>query len=243
MENESKNFEEFITIYNELDEFMRKELNQDYWVSHSELIRRMAKTNKIFDIYKDELLSFARLRNAIVHNPDKREAHPIAEPHDYIVMKYGKIRDNVLRPTRALDIAVRSKNIYTASFDDKALDVMAAMKEYGYSHIPVVEDGRLLGIFSENTIFSYIVNTGNLSLEKDVKVRQFSEFIPIDKHQSETFAFVSRDALALEVEEMFAKKLRKGKRLAVVFITETGDPREKVLGLVTVWDIAGYREE
>ena len=85
MNDKKTNFGEFITIYNELDEFMRKELNQDYWVSHSDLIRQLAKKNKVVKIYMDELLSFARLRNAIVHNPDKRHAHPIADPHDYIV--------------------------------------------------------------------------------------------------------------------------------------------------------------
>ena len=71
MENNRTNFSEFITIYNEIDEYMRRELNQDKWISHSELIRRMARTNKVFKAYMDDLLSYARLRNAIVHNPEK----------------------------------------------------------------------------------------------------------------------------------------------------------------------------
>ena len=69
---------------------MRRELNQDKWISHSELIRRMARTNKVFKAYMDDLLSYARLRNAIVHNPEKRNAHPIADPHDYVIEKYKK---------------------------------------------------------------------------------------------------------------------------------------------------------
>ena len=85
MANNSKNFEDFITIYNELDDFMRKELNQDHKASHSDLIRKMARKNKVFNIYMDELLSFARLRNAIIHNPYNRYAQPIADPHDYVV--------------------------------------------------------------------------------------------------------------------------------------------------------------
>ena len=42
---------------------------------------------------------------------------------------------------------------------------------------------------------------------------------------------------------MFAKELKQDKRLAVVFITDSGDPNEKLLGLVTAWDVAGYRHE
>ena len=80
-------------------------------------------------------------------------------------------------------------------------------------------------------------------LAKDAKIRDFSDFIPIDRHESESFAFVSRDTLVIDIEDMFAKELRQEKRLAVVFITDNGDPNEKLLGLVTAWDIAGYREE
>jgi len=244
MKNNRTNYDEFITIYNELDAFMRKELNQDEWVSHSDLIKLMSKINKIFKYYEDELLAFARLRNAIVHNPNKKNADPIANPHDYVVEKYKQILNKVLQPARALDtIAVRSEKIYIANLDDRALDVMETMSKYAYTHVPIIENGKFVGVFSENTIFSYIVNTGDILLEKDVKIREFSEFIPIDKHESETFAFVSRDTLVIEIEEMFAHELIDGKRLAVVFITNNGNLNEKILGLVTAWDLVGYREK
>ena len=244
MANNSKNFEDFITIYNELDDFMRKELNQDHKASHSDLIRKMARKNKVFNIYMDELLSFARLRNAIIHNPYNRYAQPIADPHDYVVEKYKKILDYVLRPARALDtIAVKGKDIYTARLDDRALDIMIAMNKYAYTHVPIIEEGRFVGVFSETTVFSYIVNSMDCLLAKDAKIRDFSDFIPIDRHESESFAFVSIDTLVIDIDDMFAKELRQEKRLAVVFITDNGDPNEKLLGLVTAWDIAGYREE
>ncbi len=244
MMDKRTNYDEFITIYNELDDFMREELDQDHWTSHSDLIRQMAKKNKVFNIYMDELLSFARLRNAIVHNPYNRYAQPIADPHDYVVEKYKKILDYVLRPARALDtIAIKGKDIYTARLDDRALAIMVAMNKYAYTHVPIIEDGRFVGVFSENTVFSYIVNSVNGLLEKEAKIRDFSEFIPIDKHESESFEFVSRETTVIDIEEMFAKELRQEKRLAVVFITDNGDPNEKLLGLVTAWDVAGYREE
>jgi len=120
---------------------------------------------------------------------------------------------------------------------------MIAMNKYAYTHVPIIEEGRFVGVFSENTVFSYIVNSMDCLLAKDAKIRDFSDFIPIDRHESESFAFVSRDTLVIDIEDMFAKELRQEKRLAVVFITDNGDPNEKLLGLVTAWDIAGYREE
>jgi predicted transcriptional regulator len=127
--------------------------------------------------------------------------------------------------------------------DDKALDVMEIMNNKTYTYVPIIEDGRLFGVFSENTVFSYIVNTGDVILAKEVKIREFSKFIPVDKHESESFTFVSKDALVIDIEDMFSKELKHDKRLAVVFITHNGDLNEKILGLITAWDVAGYREE
>jgi hypothetical protein len=61
------------------------------------------------------------------------------------------------------------------------------------------------------------------------------------KNESESFVFVHKDTLVIDIEEMFANELKEGKRLAVVFITKNGDPNEKILGLVTAWDVAGCR--
>lgn len=157
MKNSGTNYGEFITIYNEIDEFMRKELNLSQEVSHTELINKISRINKIFAYYKNNLISFARLRNAIVHNPDKRDAEPIADPHDHVVKKYRDVYLKVSKPARALDtIAVKNENIYTANLDDKALDIMSKMKMKTFTHVPIIEDGELFGVFSENTIFAYI---------------------------------------------------------------------------------------
>ncbi|NLI59560.1 MAG: hypothetical protein GX387_13835 [Clostridium sp.] len=77
---------------------------------------------------------------------------------------------------------------------------------------------------------------------QDVKIREFYEFIPMARHESESFAFVSREALVMDIEVMYAEQLQQGKRLAVVFITHSGKENEEILGLVTAWDIAGYQE-
>jgi CBS domain-containing protein len=239
-----KNHDNFIMMYNEIDSFMRKEMGLDDRFPHSNLIRDMACKNRVFSRYKEELLSFARLRNAIVHNPNIRNADPIADPHDYVIKQYRKILDSVLSPPKAIDsLAIKGKDVYTAGLDDRALEIMKVMNDNIFTHVPILEYGKLIGVFSENTVFSYIVNTGDILLEKDIKIAEFSEFIPIDKHESESFVFVSRNALVIDVEDMFIQQFQKGKRLAVVFITHSGNPKEQLLGLITPWDMAGYEEK
>lgn len=73
--------------------------------------------------------------------------------------------------------------------DDIELNVINDMNNCTYTHMPVIEDGNLIGVFSENTIFSYIASL----VEKDAPVREFSNSIPLNKHESEYFEFVYKD--------------------------------------------------
>lgn len=75
---------------------------------------------------------------------------------------------------------------------------------------------------------------------KDSQISLFKDFIDIDKNENEYYSFVKKNTLLIEIEEMFQKEFKDNKRLAVVFITETGKKTEKLLGLITVWDLAGY---
>ena len=234
--------EVFLFVYNKIDRFMRKELNKDERISHTELIDMISKKNKLFNKNNGHLKSFARLRNAIVHE-SYNIAEPIAEPHEEIITQYKNIMNKVMEPDKALDtVAVQANNIFTANLEDDALEVMKKMQQNTFTHVPVLENNKLIGIFSENTIFSYIVDNEALLLGDEIKIKEFEKFIPLDMHESEIFKFVSKDKLLYEVEDMFEEELRDNKRLSVIFITEAGKTTEKILGMITAWDIAGYKE-
>lgn len=238
-ESSKSNAERFIVIYNEMDRYMRKRLDEDERISHTDLIRRMAKRSKVFSKHKDDLMLFARLRNSIVHNPYNNEMDPIAEPHDKALLRYKEVRDKVLNPPVALEtIAVRDKNIYSVTREEAVFDVMNVMKENNYTHVPVVENGIMIGVFSESTIFSYMTQNESIAIKKDTKIEEFEEFLPIQKHDNEFFSFVHKDTLVIEVEELFQRRFQGKKRLCLVFITDTGKVKEKILGLITPWDIA-----
>lgn len=237
----SSNSHKFISIYNELDKFMRKYLNENNEIPNSVLIKEMAKINKVFYKNKDDLLEFSRLRNAIVHNPNKKDADPIAEPHEFIVKKFQNIKNIVISPPIALKaIAIKAQDIFTAKMNDNAFEVMKKMNENTFTHVPIIESNKLIGVFSENTIFSFIVKNEEVIIDKDYLIKDFAEFIPNESHVSEYFEFVPREALVVDIEDIFRKGLNGRKRIAAIFITETGKQNESLLGLITAWDLAGY---
>lgn len=231
--------EKFIKIYNELDDFIRKKFNAEEYEDHSSLLRRISEQDKlIYSFYKD-LKMFSQIRNLLVHNPYKNKANQLFSPDPYIVQMYENIKNKIISPQKALDIAIKREQIYTTTLKDNVIKVMEIMNDRTYTHVPVIEDERMIGIFSENTILSYLVHSRDSIITNDLLIEEFRDFIPLDKHPSETFEFVGRSALLSEVEEIFKRSLKKRKRVGVVFITETGKQSEKLLGMITAWDIAG----
>ncbi len=235
----SDNTTKFISVYNEIDHYMRKHLRAAEYNDHSSLLRQMSDKNRMFsDNYKD-LKLFSELRNMLIHNPYPGKADPLLIPHNYILKKYEEIRDAVLHPKKALDIAIKASSIYKTTLNANAIDVMDEMDEKTYTHVPVMDQDNLVGVFSENSILAYLVNKKDAIILKDTKISEFADFIGIDKHKSEYFEFVSRDTLLSDVELLFQEGLKARKRIAVVYITEHGKKEEKLLGMITAWDVAG----
>lgn len=231
--------EKFIKIYNELDDFIRKKFNAEDYEDHSSLLRRISAQDKLISSFYKDLKMFSQIRNLMVHNPYKDKAKQLISPDPYIVQMYEDILKKIIAPQKALSIAVKREQIYTTTLKGNVLEVMKTMNDKTYTHVPVIEDERMIGIFSENTILSYLVHHKDSIITNDLLVEEFKDFIPLDKHGSEIFEFVGRNTLLSDVEEIFKTGLEKRNRVAVVFITESGKQTEKLLGMITAWDVAG----
>ena len=242
MEGKSSNAQKFLAIYNEIDEFMRQDLKEGYSVGHSDMIYKMIKKgNRVFDYYYEDLKKYSRLRNAIVHNPDQRIADPIAEPHDVIVQQYQELLDKVVHPELALDkLAISMDKLYTVTPNTNILKAMKIMNENLYTYLPVMERRKFVGVFSDSTLFDYILKWQGAVIDEKLAIRDLGEVIHIHNHAREAFLFINKDITVIEVEDIFRKGFKNHKRIAVVFITDGGTESEEILGLVTAWDIAGY---
>jgi len=228
----------FLALYNKLDSFMKERLGRDDGFSHTRMINEMARKDILFRRHESELKSLARLRNAIVHNRYPDQADPIAEPHEFVVGMYEQIIDKFFNPPKALSIAIKRKDIYTTTLNANAIMLMRTMNNNRYTHVPVLENDKMIGVFSENTVFSYIAEK-RIFIEDHAIIENFIDYIPMEKHKGEHFIFIDRDTLVGDVEEMFRCELEGHRRLAVVYITENGRQDEELLGMITPWDIAG----
>ena len=230
--------EALLDLYNEVDHFLRKECKKDKHADHGYLIQELALTNPVVARNQQLMRSVAQIRNSLVHNPIPSVAQPLLQPHPQLVETYRKLRDALMNPLKAMSIAIPSQQLFTTTLDANLGKVMKKMDENIFTHVPVIENDKMIGVFSENTLLSYLAENGEGIITKDMKIGDLKDFLPLKAHNGESFVFVARGTPLSEIYQIFNDAIQVRRRIGMVFITQSGKENEKLLGIITAWDLA-----
>lgn len=235
--------EEFIDLYKTLEQVLRVKYEQgpDDKNGYENLIIRYASSNEGTP-YRKELDSIREIRNLLQHLPMENGQY-LVEPSPEITQKLKKIINSIQNPQKAMDFSIPASKIFTTSLNENAYSVMKVMYKKGHSHVPVIQDGKIIGVFSTGTIFSFMMVEGISALSATTNIADFKKYLPIDAHKNERYEFVSKETTFTDVKIMFENSFKRPKRLVALFITETGLMDEKLMGMVTPWDILGHSGE
>lgn len=226
--------EEFLNKYRELESIVSAEY--DLSDSDSAVVFLMRRPE--FQSIKRELDYCKDVRNLLTHNPKINDSYAV-EPSDEMIRLLDRIIRQVREPKRAKHIMVPRKKVLCRNMDDLVLPVMIRMNEQLYTHVPIVTDGIVVGVFSENTLLRYLVDDAMVRIDDQVRFSDIEKYLPLDQNRAESFRFVSQDTLASDIEELFAQATKQSDRIGLVFVTASGKPTEKLLGILSAWDVAG----
>lgn len=178
------------------------------------------------------------LRNAIVHNP-KIGNKTIAEPHESTVLRISEIYENISNPIKV--IPEFQFDVLGAYEDDHINNILEDMKQNSFSQFPVLNsNGNVIELINNNTISRWLASKvedkGTIIIE-DVTVKELMSEIEFKKN----YKFISRDTSIYEAYYLFINHIdQKGRNLDLLFITHNGKETEKLLGLVTISDLAPF---
>ncbi len=194
-----------------------------------------------FNAHEGNIESIRHIRNIFSH-ARRIDGVDIATVSERTLDYLQELIDMLETPLTALDVA--STEVAMATPKDRIVWVMRQMTENGYSHFPVAKKGVVTGVFSENTLFRYLLRFQQVRLDKGLRIEDFNEFLHLDSNTNRFYKFTSRKTSVVELKAMFRMLDHKGRKLAAVFVTENGDPSEKLMGIVTPWDVVdvGHQE-
>lgn len=186
--------------------------------------------------YSDELDVIRSLRNLYAHTEshiDGQDAYYVSE---VTYNTLAKIVSKLENPATVDMYYV--KPAVTARRSDHVRYVIHLMQKHGISHVPILNGHDAVeGCFSENSVFSHIGrHDANRTFDPDVTIGDVMDDLYLNAHDGEYFAFIAVNGSIDRAKEMFGEKQGR-KRLKMMFVTQHGKEEEKLLGVLTPWDI------
>lgn len=223
----------FEQLYKELEE-IGKDL---YDIPDNEGVIASLERMSQFSHEKSRLRYCREFRNSIVHKRVSREFW--ATPSDEMIKLLEDMIKRLNSVPECKDFAVDINKVYCCSINDLVLPAMNKMREQNYTHVPILENKVVKGVFSENTIFAYLLDNEIISIESNTTFSELEKYLPIEVHTTQTFRFLPWESKVYEAKQLFEETMQDTERIGMIFLTENGLPSEKLRGILTPWDILG----
>ena len=228
--------EEFLDKYKQMEIIVRNEYN----LGNNDSVVNFLINNNDFKHIESELDLCRDIRNLLSHNPKVNGEYAVY-PSEEMLKLLDDVIKKVAKPLKASNVMVKKSELCFMSMQDKVKDAMTTMKEHSYKYIPILEDGVLVGMFSAKTILDIMTSEGVDAFKDDATFESVSKYIAIENVSSKTFAFVGNSTPLCEVKDIFKEDVEHKERINIIFVTQHGKSDEKLLGIITAWEIASAR--
>lgn len=231
-----RNSEAFLETFSDIEKWLRTSLGADKTVPFYQLVERKAAKSRIVSQYKDDLKEYADLRNAIVH--ERSDGHVIAEPNDRAVKDFDRVKVALLQPPKVIpkfQMVVKSRTA-----DEFIGSALADMREGSFSQLPVLKNGSVVELLTSETVVRWLASglaNESVSLQ-ETSIQTVLRHVEDNDH----YCFLQRNASLHEVVAKFEEFTSRGKKLDAILITDAGNPDQKLLGILTVYDLPSVLE-
>ena len=227
------NAEKFIDKYKVFESAVRS----TYGLSNEDSIRNFLCKEQKFSRYQAEIVCCQETRNLLQHQPKIRGEYPV-EPSDKLIEALDFLTEKVLDRETCLDICVKAGEVFSAKLQDSVKGAMATMRAKRYSCIPVIDEkDRVIGIFSEGSIFDYLADEGIVELGDALRFKDLEGYIDLGGREGTVNMFLSRTYPVEKLLNRIETATNAGQRFQVAIITNNGSSSEPMLGIVTPWDV------
>ena len=191
---------------------------------------------KEYKKFEKDINLIRKIRNLLSHGECKIEGKTAIEINENIIEKLKEIISLLENPPLVTSRYITE--MFVVDLEEKLEKLIKIMNEKKISHVPVLDkDKKLVGVFSENTIFSKLSEDEIIEIGKEYKVKDYEKYIKLENHSSEYFDFIKRNEELASAQNLFNKSIKKDKKLVMLFVTENGKKNEKILGILTPWDL------
>lgn len=211
--------------------------------------RRLASYSVVIEYIRDadsapirvDLDLLREIRNILSHNAGS-DGQSVVEPSQEMLDRLDGVINYVRRPRLAANCGTPAERILCAHMNDRILQLMHAMQNNGYSHVPIVEKGGVAGVFSVKSLFDHLAEHGLSSLDENSRISDLNERVSLEHRAGERYMFVPADTTVTAVRSAFDARSSRNGRLSAVFVTKSGSPQDELICMLTPWDVLGTEQ-
>lgn len=220
MDNAGRFLEAFVSIEQSMRDILKPSRNMKFY----QLVNMCSKTNHIIRSKHMDLMEYADLRNAIVHQRGNQQ-EIIAQPVDSVVNDIMTIAQ-ALKKDEQIGTHLHKK-VVVCHPSDLILDTYYLMQKLGTSKLPIYDEERFVGLITYREIAHWAIDNPNLQYISEI----------IEECADDRVIFMDRKRDISQIIYEFENSLKKGIYVLVIIITETGMKNQKPLGIYTVYDL------
>lgn len=230
---------EFLDLYCELEEALNVKYKKNPGRYSSVVVRYASEEGKRF---REDLDLCREMRNMLSHH-SAFDGDEIFAPSPKLNGFLRKVIAEVKDPPVAGNICTAAKSLFKCSGTTSVIWLIREMNKYGYSHIPIVKGGVLVGVFSSGTVLNAIGDGSVASVTDSTRVSEFEAYLPPDRHTNEAYGFVHPKTMYCDLVDVFSPSGPHSPRVAAIFVTSNGKADGKLVGMITPWDVIRERGE
>ncbi|MBR3994458.1 MAG: CBS domain-containing protein [Clostridia bacterium] len=224
----------FLDKYRELEVAVRQVYKLDKYESAISFLKKQ----KSFEKHSADIDYISDIRNLLSHNR-KISGEYAVQPSGKVIDFIDFLINEIYGRKRCRHIAVKFSGICKQNLKGNVNDTMKIMNQRNFTHIPIVDNNRVIGVFSRNSIFTYVAENGacRLSENPNLTFADIAEYIKLEGREKEEYIFVKSNMFLDELDTLFDEISKKGRRVGLVFLTKNGTPNEPITGMLTPWDV------
>lgn len=240
------NNEEFLKVYNDLYDqicdLRNKTTNYkgDFREDFAVCINNLRNQNIIIGKNYDFLDGIRKIRNIKIHDNFVNENLLI---NDEIINKCILLTQKLQNPPEIREYAdKRQRQIYQidiANTDKYIYEVINDMIVSGYSYVPILQNGAIIGLFDNSVIVSRLNQSKSFDQTSKISDIDKSLFAANDKH---IYEIISNTQEIEDCIKIFDDYYVKNQKLSAIIITETGKNTDRILEIITAYDINWIEE-
>ena len=214
--------------YREIEEWVLNNLN----ITEMKDLEQLPKYKSI----RSNLAFCRMLRNLLSHYDWSKAGNDMIIVTDQAIRQVNNLYYS-LNPVTLMRVAIRAGQIFAPSPEDSVLAAVKVMQRNDYSYIPVVENHRIVGVFSTKTIMRLVAENNGVNISETLKFKEIADLIQLKDESNAHYGFINPNRTVEDISLKFQRSKTRRMRLDMLFITDNGRSDGLLQGMVTPVDL------